>query len=47
VLPIARTSHVIVPDLQSRGYDVRYREFGGPHAVPQSIAREAFQWFTR
>jgi len=46
VLPLERTSALIVPDLQSRGYDVRYREFGGPHAVPRPVAREAFQWFT-
>src|SRR4051812_35152749 len=45
VLPLERTSALIVPDLQARGYDVRYREFGGPHAVPLPIAREAFQWF--
>jgi phospholipase/carboxylesterase len=47
VLPVAQTSQVIVPDLRNRGYVVRYREFGGPHTVPQSIAREAFQWLTR
>ena len=46
VLPIDQTSHVIVADLKDRGYDVRYREFGGPHTVPRPIAREAFQWFT-
>jgi phospholipase/carboxylesterase len=45
VLPIERTSRTIVPDLQSRGYDVRYREFDGPHSVPRSLAREAFKWF--
>jgi phospholipase/carboxylesterase len=45
VLPVERASAVIVPDLEARGYDVRYREFGGPHAVPLPVAREAFQWF--
>jgi phospholipase/carboxylesterase len=47
VLPVEQTSRLIAPDLESRGYDVRYREFGGPHTVPRSIAREAFQWFAR
>ncbi len=47
VLPIEQTSRAIVPDLEGRGYDVRYREFGGPHTIPRSIAREAFEWFTR
>jgi phospholipase/carboxylesterase len=45
VLPIDRTSRTIVPDLQRRGYDVRYREFNGPHTVPPDVAREAFGWF--
>jgi hypothetical protein len=25
---------------------VRYREFDGPHTVPESIAREALHWFS-
>ena len=45
VLPIDRTSRTIVPDLERRGYDVRYREFNGPHTVPADLAREAFGWF--
>jgi phospholipase/carboxylesterase len=44
VLPIDRTSRTIVPDLERRGYDVRYREFNGPHTVPPDLAREAFGW---
>jgi phospholipase/carboxylesterase len=44
VLPIDRTSRTIVPDLERRGYDVRYREFKGPHSVPPDLAREAFAW---
>jgi phospholipase/carboxylesterase len=47
VLPIDRTSHRIVPQLQRAGYDVRYEEFDGPHTVPQEIAREAVAWFTK
>jgi predicted esterase len=44
VLPIERTSRRIVPALQDDGYDVTYREFPGPHAVPPQIAREAVDW---
>ena len=40
VLPIDATSRVIVPELRSRGYNVDYREFKGPHAVPGSVVSE-------
>ncbi len=46
VLPIGRCSRRIVPQLDREGYDVRYREFDGPHTVPYSVAREALDWFT-
>ena len=46
VLPIDRCSRRIVPLLEREGYDVRYREFDGPHTVPQSVAHEALEWFT-
>ena len=46
VLPIERCSRRIVPRLEREGYEVRYREFDGPHTVPASIAREALDWFT-
>jgi phospholipase/carboxylesterase len=45
VLPIERCSRRIVPQLDRAGYRVRYREFDGPHTVPESIAREALGWF--
>ena len=45
VLPIDPTSRRIVPLLRDAGYDVRYREFDGPHTVPPAIAREALDWF--
>jgi predicted esterase len=45
VLPIAHCSRKLVPQLERAGYDVRYREFDGPHAVPPAIAREALAWF--
>jgi phospholipase/carboxylesterase len=46
VLNIDRCSRRLVPKLKNAGYDVRYREFIGPHTVPQKIAREAIDWFT-
>ena len=46
VLPIRDTSRRIVPQLKRAGYEVRYREFDGPHTVPRSVAREALEWFT-
>jgi predicted esterase len=47
VLPIDRCSQRIVPRLKRAGYDVLYREFEGPHTVPQEIAREAVLWFLK
>jgi phospholipase/carboxylesterase len=47
VLPIGVTSRRVVPELESGGYEVRYREFAGPHTVPEAVAREALGWFTR
>lgn len=44
VLPIDRTSRVIVPDLREAGYQVRLNEFDGPHAVPERIAEDAADW---
>lgn len=45
VLPIGTCSHRIVPQLESAGYDLTYREFKGGHTVPNPIAREAVSWF--
>jgi phospholipase/carboxylesterase len=47
ILPIDATSRRIVPVLEEGGYAVTYKEFDGPHSVPESIARDAFAWFTR
>ena len=44
VLPIERTSRVIVPRLRGDGYDVTYREFAGGHTVPPEVAAEAVDW---
>ena len=46
VLPIDRCSRRIVHQVKRAGYDVRYREFEGPHTVPAEVAREALDWFT-
>jgi phospholipase/carboxylesterase len=46
VLPIDQCSRRLVPALQRAGYDVRYREFDGPHTVPADIARAAVDWLT-
>ncbi len=46
VLPIDRCSRRIVPQVERAGYDVRYREFNGPHTIPVDIAMEAVAWFT-
>ncbi|HVG21307.1 MAG TPA: phospholipase [Blastocatellia bacterium] len=45
VLPIDACSRKVVPRLKRAGYEVRYIEFDGPHAVPPEIAREALDWF--
>jgi phospholipase/carboxylesterase len=45
VLPIDHCSRRIVPQLRRAGYDVRYREFDGPHTILPAIAREAVEWF--
>jgi len=45
VLPIDRCSRRLVPELRQAGYQVRYREFDGGHAIPAAIARDAVTWF--
>jgi predicted esterase len=45
VLPIARCSRRIVPQLKDWGYDLTYREFPDGHTVPSSIVDEAMHWF--
>ena len=47
ILPIDATSRRIVPELEDAGYGVTYKEFDGPHAVPEGIAEDAFKWFLR
>jgi phospholipase/carboxylesterase len=43
-VPIELCSRRIVRDLRGEGYDVRYIEFDGGHAVPTDIARAALDW---
>jgi phospholipase/carboxylesterase len=45
VLPIDRCSRRLVPELRQAGYQVRYREFDGGHAIPAAIAQDAVAWF--
>jgi len=44
ILPIDLCSRVIVPRLQSMGYDVTFREFDGRHELPPAIAADALRW---
>ncbi|MFN8632056.1 MAG: PHB depolymerase family esterase [Chloroflexota bacterium] len=44
ILPIDRTSRVIVPVLRGRGLAVDYREFDGGHLVPEAERKAAMDW---
>lgn len=44
VLPINRTSRVLVPRLRAAGYQVDYREFSGPHTVPAELVAAGLDW---
>lgn len=45
VLPIERCSRRLVPALRANGYAVTYREFDGPHTVPDTIVDDSVAWF--
>jgi phospholipase/carboxylesterase len=47
VLPIERTSEVIVRELRKLGYAVTYRRFRGGHEARPEISRAAVRWFVR
>lgn len=47
VLPMSRTSDVIVSTLRDHGYSVTYRRFQGGHEARPSISRAAVRWFLR
>jgi phospholipase/carboxylesterase len=44
ILPIERTSRVLVPALREEKFTVRYDEFEGRHGVPPEIAQAAIGW---
>jgi phospholipase/carboxylesterase len=46
VLPIDWCSRRLVPAIRQAGYDVLYREFDGPHGVPDEVQAEAVEWLT-
>lgn len=45
ILPIESCSRRLIPELKQAGYQVTYREFEGPHTVPEEITVEALRWF--
>lgn len=45
ILPVSTSRDIIVPGLQSSGYDVTYEEFVGGHEVPSVISEAALDWF--
>lgn len=45
ILPIERCGRRIARALSNAGLAVTYREFDGPHTVPESIRRDFFDWF--
>ena len=47
ILPIETCSRRLAPRLKQAGYNVKFREFDGPHAVPPQIAHEALDWFLK
>jgi phospholipase/carboxylesterase len=44
ILPIDTTSRRLRPRLERAGYEVRYREFPGPHTVPPPVLKESLEW---
>jgi len=44
ILPIDRSSRVIVPALQNRGYDVTFKHFDGGHDIPPFIAKDGMKF---
>jgi len=47
ILPIDTCSRRLVPQLKQAGYEVKFQEFDGPHAMPAEIARGAIEWFLK
>ena len=47
ILPIDTCSRRLVPQLKQAGYEVKFQEFDGPHAMPAEIARGAIESFLK
>jgi phospholipase/carboxylesterase len=45
ILDFEQTSKTFVPGLRRNGYQVRFRQFDGPHTIPPEVAKEAIQWW--
>ncbi len=45
ILPIARCTHRLLPELERLRYDLTYREFDGAHTLPEPILADALHWF--
>lgn len=44
ILPIGRTSRLLVPFLKKAGYTVSFHEFDGPHRAPPEMVQAAMDW---
>jgi phospholipase/carboxylesterase len=44
ILPIDNCGRRLAARLTTAGYDVEFREFAGPHRVPDDVARAAVEW---
>lgn len=45
ILPVQHCSRRLVPKLQKQHYNVVYREFEGSHILPETVRKEAVNWF--
>jgi predicted esterase len=45
ILPIERTSRILVRGLKRDGYDVTFVEFDGVHTVPPQVLSQAMEWW--
>jgi phospholipase/carboxylesterase len=45
ILDFEQTSKIFVPGLRRNGFQVRFRQFDGPHTIPPEVAKEAIQWW--
>ena len=47
ILPIDRCGRQVAKDLQSRGYEVTFRDFQGRHEIPGDVMREGLRWVAK